>query len=53
MRKVFNDHELQKKFDRDGYVSVPFISADKVERLKELFFETLPKSGGQISMGDL
>lgn len=53
MRKVFNDPELQKKFDRDGYVSVPFISADKVERLKELFFETLPQSGGQISMGDL
>lgn len=53
MRKVFNDPELQQKFDKDGYISLPFISADKVERLKELFFETLPKSGGQITAGDI
>lgn len=53
MRKVFNDTELQRQFDKDGYVRVPFISKEKVERLKKLFFETLPQSGGQISAGDV
>lgn len=48
MRKVFKSHELQKEFDKNGFVQVPFISHEKVERLKALFFETLPKSGGQI-----
>ena len=53
MRKVFNDSQLQKQFDKDGFVRVPFISNEKVERLKTLFFETLPKSGGQIKPEDV
>lgn len=48
MRKVFNSPGLQKEFDKNGFVQVPFISQEKVEKLKNLFFETLPKSGGQI-----
>lgn len=48
MRKVFNSSELQKEFDKNGYVQVPFITPERVEKLKNLFFETLPQSGGQI-----
>ncbi len=48
MRKVLNDPALQRQFDRDGYVRIPFISKEKAEHLKNLFFETLPQSGGSI-----
>lgn len=53
MRKVFNSPELQKEFDKNGYVQVPFISPEKVEKLKNLFVETLPQSGGQIRPEDV
>lgn len=49
MRNVFNDPELENDFRKNGYVSLPFISATEVEELKRLFFETLPHSGGQIT----
>ncbi len=52
MRKVFRDSELEASFQRDGYVSLPFISEEEVERLKQLFFDTLPQSGGQITEGE-
>jgi len=53
MRRLFNDDKLQEEFDEQGYVRVPFISAEKVARLKQLFFDTLPKSGGQITGDDV
>src|SRR5579863_3158934 len=53
MRKVFNDPDLQKQFDRDGYVRVPFISQEKVQRLMQAFFDTLPKSGGAMTPSDV
>ncbi|MEX2589038.1 MAG: phytanoyl-CoA dioxygenase family protein, partial [Chitinophagales bacterium] len=31
------------------YVSIPFISQEEVEELKQNFFDTLPASGGQIT----
>jgi hypothetical protein len=49
MRSVLKDSNLEAQFQRDGYVSVPFISANEVEELKHKFFETLPQSGGQIT----
>jgi hypothetical protein len=49
MRNIFIDSHIESKFRKDGYVKVPFISADEVEILKNLFFETLPQSGGQIT----
>jgi hypothetical protein len=49
MRKVLNDPALNAQFVRDGYVRVPFISQTEVEELKQLFFDTLPESGGQIT----
>jgi len=49
MRKVLNDDALNAQFVRDGYVRVPFITPDEVAELKQLFFDTLPNSGGQIT----
>ena len=53
MRKVFNDALLQEQFDKDGYVRVPFISKERVEKLKQAFFNTLPQSGGTIIPEDV
>ena len=53
MRNVFHDPALQKQFDKDGYVCLPFISPEKVEMLKQAFFDTLPKSGGQLGADDV
>lgn len=49
MRNIFVDEILEKKFRKDGYVKVPFISPEEVAQLKQLFFDTLPQSGGQIT----
>lgn len=49
MRRVLINQEWEDKFVRDGYVQIPFISPKEVEELKELFFSTLPESGGQIT----
>lgn len=42
MRKVFHDPALQKQFDKDYYVSLPFISQEKIELLKQAFFDKIP-----------
>ncbi len=52
MRRVLNDSELEIQFQKNGFVSVPFISEKEVEELKQLFFDTLPNSGGQIRPED-
>ena len=52
MRNVFLNPELEVKFQKDGYVRVPFISKEEVEELKQLFFDSLPSSGGQITAGE-
>lgn len=49
MRRVLNNDELEAKFQKDGYVCVPFISPKEVAELKQKFFDTLPDSGGQIT----
>lgn len=48
MRNVMRDDLLEQKFQKDGYVQIPFISAKEVEELKLKFFELLPTSGGNI-----
>ena len=53
MRPIFYDPILQKQFDKEGYVRVPFISKEKVEKLIKLYFETLPQSGGTIASEDV
>jgi ectoine hydroxylase-related dioxygenase (phytanoyl-CoA dioxygenase family) len=52
MRNIFVDENLEKQFRKEGYVKVPFINADEVAKLKQLFFDTLPQSGGQITSGE-
>lgn len=49
MRKVFIDEKLNQEFIQNGYVRIPFITAEEVAELKQKFFDTLPDSGGQIS----
>lgn len=49
MRKVLNNPEWEADFVKNGYVQIPFISPNEVAELKQLFFDTLPQSGGQIT----
>lgn len=49
MRKVFNDDKLNEEFIKNGFVRIPFISAEEAAELKQKFFDTLPHSGGQIT----
>lgn len=53
MRRVLQDDTLEKQFQKDGYVQIPFITAEEVEGLKKKFFDLLPKSGGNITVDDL
>ncbi|HLP52784.1 MAG TPA: phytanoyl-CoA dioxygenase family protein [Chitinophagales bacterium] len=34
---VFNNADLQRQFDRDGYIVVPFLSDEEVVQLKEVY----------------
>jgi hypothetical protein len=49
---VLRDKSLQEEFDKKGYVQVPFLDASEVEYLKQMFFETLPESGGSKTSND-
>jgi ectoine hydroxylase-related dioxygenase (phytanoyl-CoA dioxygenase family) len=53
MRKVLVNNELETLFQKQGYVKIPFISAKEVAELKQMFFDTLPESGGQITSSDI
>jgi hypothetical protein len=53
MRRVLRNDDLERAFQKDGYVKIPFISNKEVEELKQLFFDTLPESGGQITSDDI
>ncbi|HEX2899972.1 MAG TPA: phytanoyl-CoA dioxygenase family protein [Bacteroidia bacterium] len=47
---VFRDPNLQQRFDADGYVLLKqFLDKDKVERLKQAYFDLLPESGGAMT----
>jgi len=52
MRSVMKDPQLEAKFQRDGYVEIPFITPEEVAALKQKFYDTLPNSGGQITAGE-
>jgi ectoine hydroxylase-related dioxygenase (phytanoyl-CoA dioxygenase family) len=52
MRRVMNDEQLEARFQRDGYVEIPFISKEEVNALIQKFYDTLPQSGGQITAGE-
>lgn len=53
MRKVLVNEDLEALFQKQGYVQVPFISKEEVAELMQLFFDTLPESGGQITSSDI
>ncbi len=37
MQSIFQNKELQKRFDTDGYVLLPWLSAEEVGQLRELY----------------
>jgi len=40
---IFNDENLQRQFDRDGFVVIPLLSAAEVEKLTAFFKELHPE----------
>ena len=42
------DEELERKFQKQGYVEIPLLSAQETADLKQKFFDLLPHSGGNI-----
>jgi ectoine hydroxylase-related dioxygenase (phytanoyl-CoA dioxygenase family) len=52
MREVMRDAILEKRFQENGYIEIPFISTREVEELKSKFFELLPKSAGNITSAE-
>jgi hypothetical protein len=46
------DPALEKQFQEDGYIEIPFISAEDVAFLKQKFFDLLPVSGGNLTAED-
>ncbi len=49
MRNVFKDPELEERFQKDGYVIVPFLSPEKVKALQLAYRDSLARSGGLIN----
>jgi len=48
--RIFKDQRHQALFDKQGFIVLPFISADEVKRLNEFFDELHPQpSGGFVS----
>ncbi|MDB5227940.1 MAG: hypothetical protein JWN78_2133 [Bacteroidota bacterium] len=52
MRPVFRNSDLEQKFQKDGYVVIPFLDKGEIQDLKNSYFETLPESGGLIHSDD-
>ena len=53
MRQTMRDSTLERIFQSEGYVEIPFISPQEVAELKAKFFELLPQSGGNILSSDI
>ncbi len=53
MRKVLLDDSLNEQFEKNGYVIIPFLDDQEVVELKQLYFDTLPNSGGIIQSDDI
>lgn len=51
-KRIFKDDAMQARFDREGFLVVPFIDADEVAYLNEVFdrlHPDLPQDGGFVS----
>ncbi len=53
MRAVMNDEDLEQQFQKDGYVTIPFLNAQEVADLKKGFFDLLLKSSGNITADEI
>jgi len=53
MRKVLRDSLLNEQFEKEGFVIIPFLNQVEVAELKQLYFDTLPNSGGNIQSDDI
>lgn len=52
MRRTLIDNELEAKFQKNGYVEVPFLNPEEVEMLKAYYFDSLKDSGGNLGPED-
>lgn len=52
MRKTFNDAGLEAEFQKEGFVTVPFLTSEEIEELKNYFFDTLGESKGHMGPED-
>ncbi|MFT5780623.1 MAG: hypothetical protein ACI837_003586 [Crocinitomicaceae bacterium] len=52
MRRTLLNDELEERFQKDGYVVIPFLSPDEVTELTESYFNTLEESGGRLGPDD-
>lgn len=50
---VFKDSGLERQFNVNGYVKVPFLNTEEVESLKKAFFDSIAESGGPKTSGDV
>jgi hypothetical protein len=46
MRATFNDPQIQADFERDGFVVIPFLNADEVADLRNVYFNELGVAPG-------
>ncbi len=53
MQRVLKDDKYEEQFQKDGYVRIPFLTSDEVKELKQLYFDSLPNSGGLIRAGEI
>lgn len=53
MRRVLNDDQYEEQFQKDGYVQIPFLNAEEVKELQQLYFDTLPNSGGRFRADEI
>lgn len=43
MERIFQDDALQQRFETYGYVVVPFLAAEEVEKLRQVYAQTFPE----------
>jgi ectoine hydroxylase-related dioxygenase (phytanoyl-CoA dioxygenase family) len=52
MRKVFNENELEEKFQKEGYLHISFLDKEQVDFLLKEFHRLIVESGGSIVSGE-
>ena len=52
MRAVFKDKNLEKEFQSEGYIRLPFLGAEQVKQLQETYFTLVKESMGNNMPGE-